>query len=67
MEQDLDAFRALKVPLAGAGGRGARQNMTGDQRRALVALERSDNIIIKPADKAGPHRLPVQSQQTILT
>lgn len=53
MEQDLDGFRALKVPLAGAGGRGARQNMTGDQKRALAALKRSDNIIIKPADKGG--------------
>lgn len=53
MEQDLDTFRALKVPSTSAGGRGARRNIMGDQGRALAALRSSDNIIIKHADKGG--------------
>lgn len=51
MDRGLNAFGTLQVLSAGAGGRGSRQNITGDQRRALAVLERSANIIVKPADK----------------
>lgn len=53
MDRDLNAFGTLQVPSAGASGRGCRQNITGDQRRALAVLKRSANIIVKPADKGG--------------
>lgn len=48
MEKDLNAFRVFKVPSAGAGGRGTKYNITGDQRTPLAVLKKkSDNIIIK--------------------
>lgn len=53
MDHDLNAFATLQVPSAGAGGRGSWQNIMGDQRRALAILKRSENIIVKPANKGG--------------
>lgn len=52
MDRDLHAWRTPQIPPTGNGGRGPRQNITGDQRRTLALLIRSTDII-KPVDKGG--------------
>lgn len=55
ISRDVATFSAFRAPSARvmANRVSSSSNITGDQKWALAALRKLDNVIIKPADKGG--------------